>query len=162
MRSGQSYSPKRDLVKVMRRSHTPLRLHYFCGVPILGIFFGLGSQPLTMAQPDTVELAQFREQWKSEVQSRKRSSAAAAEVSEPPRLHSAVLLGTQKAPNSERLHVSAVVPSQNLLSALQIYRDAIQREQNGELDDALLLYRQAFRMVFLITYSTLLVNLKIR
>ena len=115
-----------------------------------------------MAQPDTVELAQFREQWKSEVQSRKRSSAAAAEVSEPPRLHSAVLLGTQKAPNSERLHVSAVVPSQNLLSALQIYRDAIQREQNGELDDALLLYRQAFRMVFLITYSTLLVNLKIR
>jgi F-box protein 9 len=119
-----------------------------------------------MAQPDTVELARFREQWKAEVQSRKRPPAAATAQqgpSEPPRLHSPVLLATQKAPDSERrLHVSTTVPSQNLVSALQFYRDAVQREQNGELDDALLLYRQAFRMVFLITYSTFLVNLKIR
>ncbi len=119
-----------------------------------------------MAQPDTVELAHFREQWKAEVQSRKRPSAVATAQqgpSEPSRLHSVALpVATQKTPDSKRVHVNTAVPSQNLLSALQIYRDAIQREQNGELNDALLLYRQAFRMVFLITYSTFLVNLKIR
>jgi F-box protein 9 len=121
-----------------------------------------------MAQPDTVELAQFRERWKAEVQSRKKPSAVATVQqgpSEPPRLHSATLPATQKTPSSsdsKRVHVNTAAPSQNLLSALQIYRDAVQREQNGELDDALLLYRQAFRMVFLITYSTFLVNLKIR
>ncbi|KAF8892250.1 hypothetical protein BD779DRAFT_1610373 [Infundibulicybe gibba] len=36
--------------------------------------------------------------------------------------------------------------SATLGSALNIYRRAVQHEQRGELDDALLLYRQAFRM----------------
>jgi F-box protein 9 len=32
-------------------------------------------------------------------------------------------------------------------SALNVYRQAVEHEQRGELDDALLLYRQAFRTV---------------
>ena len=32
-------------------------------------------------------------------------------------------------------------------TALTIYRQAVEHEQHGQLDDALVLYRQAFRMV---------------
>lgn len=111
-------------------------------------------------EPDTVELAQFREKWKAEVQNKKKvatASAAQPGPSEP------ALLPTQRhsdpnrispgAAQSGNVHGNTTASSQNLHSALQIYRDAIHREQHGDLDDALVLYRQAFRMVFPITYN---------
>ena len=105
-------------------------------------------------EPDTVELARFREQWRAEVRSRRSAFIdTAAHALDPAHVHPAVLAATHKLPEavpSGRVHENTVVPSQNLLSALQAYREAIHREQNGELEDALLLYRQAFRMVFLI------------
>jgi F-box protein 9 len=39
--------------------------------------------------------------------------------------------------------------------ALEVYRQAIEHEQRGELDEALRLYRQAFRLVCLATCYTL-------
>lgn len=45
---------------------------------------------------------------------------------------------------------SAALPLNPVLgTALNIYRRAVEHEQRSELDDALLLYRQAFRMVIL-------------
>ncbi|KIL69284.1 hypothetical protein M378DRAFT_1054313 [Amanita muscaria Koide BX008] len=83
----------------------------------------------TTSEPDTVELARFRELWKAEVRKRKSPSDFTAE-----------------AIPSGKVHENTTVPSNNLRSALQVYSEAIQREQNGDLDDALQLYRQAFRM----------------
>lgn len=136
------------------------------GVPIPGKFLGLGSH--TAMEPDSVELAQFREQWKAEVQNKRKAVADAAAQpgpSEPSRVHAAVLLATQKHPDPKRISPDAAavygntVSSQKLHSALQFYRDAIHREQNGDLDDALVLYRKAFRLVFSITYDRLSDNL---
>jgi F-box protein 9 len=43
-------------------------------------------------------------------------------------------------------HSSTPLP-RTISSAINIYRQAVEHEQRGDLDDALLLYRQAFRMV---------------
>ena len=117
-------------------------------------------------EPDSVELAQFREQWKAEVQNKRKAATDAAAQpgpSEPSRIHAAA---TQKHPDPERISAQGApavygvtVSSQKLLSALQIYRDAIHHEQNGDLDNALVLYRKAFRLVFSITYNRFLDNL---
>ncbi|KAK2463536.1 hypothetical protein APHAL10511_004287 [Amanita phalloides] len=110
-------------------------------------------------QPDTLELARFREKWKAEVQSRKKAaddSSTQSGSSPPARVHplafapkhldSKLERGSAGAVSIGKVHANMTAPSETLLSALQAYRDAIQREQNGELDDALVLYRQAFRM----------------
>ncbi|KAF8630167.1 hypothetical protein AX15_003112 [Amanita polypyramis BW_CC] len=109
-------------------------------------------------EPDTVELARFREQWKAEVLRKKDAVTASAGTtaqtapSDPARVHPTALtatqkdLGPQRVTLSGKVHENTVVPSQNILSALQVYRNAICCEQNGELEGALLLYRQAFRM----------------
>lgn len=47
------------------------------------------------------------------------------------------------------IYLAATPLPQKLNSALNVYRRAVQREQTGDFDDALLLYRQAFRMVSL-------------
>ncbi|KAM6497125.1 hypothetical protein JOM56_007598 [Amanita muscaria] len=120
----------------------------------------------TTSEPDTVELARFREQWKAEVRKRKNPSdfiASASSSNDQPRpspVSPTVLATTQKleypspkhvslpteAIPSGKVHENTTVPSNNLRSALQVYSEAIQREQNGDLEDALQLYRQAFRM----------------
>ena len=101
------------------------------------------------------ELAQFREAWKAEVQKKKaapttnESPDARLPSSQPPQpepesqpgLSSHTIAGSPVPPITT--HVNA---SRSLGSALEIYRRAIKHEQRGELDDALLLYRQAFRM----------------
>ncbi|KAF8634601.1 hypothetical protein AX17_004190 [Amanita inopinata Kibby_2008] len=124
---------------------------------------------MTDSTSNTVELERFRREWRAEVQRRKAlSQAAAAPISSvkssvaqagpSSNLIPGIVAATQKhlherpAPasastaSSQRVHVNATSPSQSLLSALQIYRQAIQHEQQGELDNALVLYRQAFRM----------------
>jgi F-box protein 9 len=102
------------------------------------------------------ELAQFREAWKAEVQKKKAPpptnespDARLSPSSQPPQpepesqpgLSSHTIAGSPVPPITT--HVNA---SRSLGSALEIYRRAIKHEQRGELDDALLLYRQAFRM----------------
>lgn len=102
-------------------------------------------------QPDSVELAQFREQWRAEAQSRNSAAGTKSGPSESARVHPTILAATRHRAPTEvvplgKIHANTTAPFQNLQSALQVYRDAIRREQNGELDEALVLYRQAFRM----------------
>ena len=122
--------------------------------------------------PDTVELARFREEWKAEVLRKTASGATASSIDSlaqsrpPPGVPPAVLAATPKYLNTKhvstradavpsgKVHVNTTVPSQNLQSALQVYREAVQLEQNGELNDALVLYRQAFRMVCFNFFAT--------
>lgn len=72
---------------------------------------------------ESPELANFREEWRAELDSRKRARRASASL--------IVDEEQGKAPTS----------------ALSVYKQAIQSEQAGDLHQALTLYRQAFRRV---------------
>lgn len=114
---------------------------------------------------DSAELANFREQWKAEVQQRTRpQTTRQPEVSQS--------LGTSssyspiaRSEGSEQSDVSRAIPvvtpaytrehysgntsshtSRSLKSAIETYRLAVQLEQSGDLDEALRLYRHAFRL----------------
>ncbi|OCH87518.1 hypothetical protein OBBRIDRAFT_837296 [Obba rivulosa] len=124
--------------------------------------------------PDSDELARFREEWKAEVR-KKVQPVAHVEPSSHPNavVHDAAPEATKGAPHdveaattspaSPRSPVrafSAVTPagpkyvatdrvaplSRNLRAAVEVYRRAMQFEQESNLDEALRLYRQAFRM----------------
>ena len=94
-------------------------------------------------EQETDELRSFRENWRREVEEKKRlqlsrkdpteTAAALPEQSSTPEASSA-----QGSP-----HHSRVFRSRN--DALEVYSRAVKHEQAGELDDALRLYRQAFR-----------------
>lgn len=121
-------------------------------------------------EPD--ELVHFRREWLAELEKKKSSNGAAtaspdAVVSErrpfvtqssagkPGFPWSASGPSSQNIPGHPFALSNAAISSiehSNILprsnsSALNIYRQAVDHEQRGELDDALLLYRQAFRMV---------------
>ncbi|PFH51804.1 hypothetical protein AMATHDRAFT_141654 [Amanita thiersii Skay4041] len=109
-------------------------------------------------EPDTSELAKFREEWRAEVQQRRTAANLATSHPQPPpsptkpyELKQRTSTTIAAAPSAHetpvpKIYVNATAPSQTHVSALEIYRQAIQHEQQGLLDNALALYRQAFRM----------------
>ncbi|KAG5723678.1 F-box only protein 9 [Termitomyces sp. T112] len=125
-------------------------------------------------EEETNELKRFRQEWLAELRSRKAAASAGAsgtstirndaeEVNSP---HQSSSKAAAEAPGipgalphaigpSSQVIAGSYTPSiylaatslpQKLGSALNVYRRAVEREQSGDLDDALLLYRQAFRM----------------
>ena len=94
---------------------------------------------MVVVEEETDELRRFRESWKRELQERKRLQQSQQDA--PP----AAALPEQLSSTSETssLHHSGVFHSRN--DALEVYSRAVKHEQAGELDDALRLYRQAFR-----------------
>ncbi|PPQ96280.1 hypothetical protein CVT26_005667 [Gymnopilus dilepis] len=74
------------------------------------------------AKEENPELARFRAEWLAELQSRRAAAALN---------------------DGKIVHPQA---STKLQKALNVYRRAVELEQQSELDEALLLYRQAFRM----------------
>lgn len=123
-----------------------------------------------MADPD--ELARFREAWKREVEERSRNGGSQQAPHPKSRTRQLQLSeldydiaedissGTttpQPGPSSETISgaPSVFTPSGHFNSsavptvvrhALSIYKRAVEHEQSGQLDKALALYRQAFRM----------------
>lgn len=122
---------------------------------------------------DTLELAKFRQEWLAELQWRKAElsgtgTAQSTQRSQPP-LSSIKESIVEANENEFARNAAPSVPSRNLArhpalnkdgrmvsssqfskvleSALNIYRRAVAHEQRGEFDQALLLYRQAFRLV---------------
>ncbi|THH03769.1 hypothetical protein EW145_g6022 [Phellinidium pouzarii] len=105
---------------------------------------------------DSSELAKFREQWKAEVRQRKTLDVASSSTSsqDVSAVHEA---REQSTPTASRTEATASYirpnhPSvsahtfKSLSSAVDIYRLAVQHEQSESLDDALRLYRHAFRL----------------
>jgi F-box protein 9 len=91
--------------------------------------------PTSMAD-EPEELVRFREAWRAELEQRKVQpstsiGSSASQDKEPSALDVATSGGVVSAPST---------------SALEIYRRAVQHEQQSQLSDALRLYRQAFRM----------------
>ncbi|KAF8448934.1 hypothetical protein L210DRAFT_3640552 [Boletus edulis BED1] len=123
---------------------------------------------------ESAELRQFREKWKKEVRHRReleeqlvqqhgvRAEPSQHKPSSPethPRSHAsphAVPSGTEAKPptkssfsqgtSQKTLHTSHSPLSGSIARAVEIYRSAVQHEQESDLDDALRLYRQAFRL----------------
>ncbi|OSD04808.1 hypothetical protein PYCCODRAFT_1363596 [Trametes coccinea BRFM310] len=114
------------------------------------------------------ELVRFRQQWLEEVRSKKKapqdpssapsaasSSTAILEASTQPRSPTAPHIAQRRpshdatAPHPAVKKPPPVAPpafGPSLQRAVEVYRKAVQHEQRGELDDALRLYRTAFRM----------------
>jgi F-box protein 9 len=85
---------------------------------------------------ETDELKEFRENWKREVWGMQRASQSSVDP---------VAASPTQAPSPEgRDRTSGRLQLRN--DALDVYARAVQHEQASELDDALRLYRQAFRM----------------
>lgn len=94
---------------------------------------------VTDEEQETDELRNFREKWKREVDEKKRLQQSREDPAEP-----TVALPEQSSiPEASSPHHSGVFRSRN--DALDVYSRAVKHEQVGELDDALRLYRQAFR-----------------
>ena len=109
---------------------------------------------------DNEELSRFREQWKAEVKQRAQAQGAQSLSTKSPPIdsiappnHVPVQPSTTSlpvvTPAYTRAHYSGNTSthvSKSLASALETYRSAVQAEQARDLDEALLLYRQAFRL----------------
>ncbi|KAG6381697.1 hypothetical protein JVT61DRAFT_298 [Boletus reticuloceps] len=123
---------------------------------------------------ESAELRQFREKWKKEVRQRReleeqvaqehgvRAEPSQHKASSPethPRSHAsphAAPSGTEAKPpttwsfsqgaSQKTLHTSHSPLSGSIARAVEIYRSAVQHEQESDLDEALRLYRQAFRL----------------
>lgn len=114
----------------------------------------------------TEELSRFLEDWKTEIRERGRTHAQDTTASSPTKagpssvgLRAATLTPSERV--QQNVSTTLPVPTPNtpiytnsgssstrsgiLSSALANYRLAVQFEQRGQLDDALRLYRQAFR-----------------
>jgi F-box protein 9 len=98
------------------------------------------------------ELVRFREAWKAEVQLKKAAqdspqaptSESASQIHSPP---DGRHRSNSQPTDSDSASVKLASATGTLLaSAVEIYSRAVQHEQRSELDDALRLYRQAFRM----------------
>ena len=119
---------------------------------------------------DTVELARFRHEWLAELQRRKAgtvsgtntAASTSPDSSQPQsskRNGSALEATSSQRPVlghrnltthpalDEHGRTTSSSSSKVLESALKIYRRAVVHEQRSELDQALLLYRQAFHLV---------------
>ncbi len=91
-------------------------------------------------EQETDELRNFRENWKREVDEKKSLQQSRQDLAEPA---AAALPERSSTPEANSPHHSGVFRSRN--DALEVYSRAVKHEQAGELDDALRLYRQAFR-----------------
>jgi len=90
-------------------------------------------------EQETDELRKFRENWKREVEEKKRLPQSRQDPAEPV----AVPPKQSSTPEASSPHHSGVFRTRN--DALGVYSRAVKHEQAGELGDALRLYRQAFR-----------------
>src|SRR6267154_5766860 len=90
-------------------------------------------------EQETDELRNFRENWKRGVDEKKWLQQSRQDPAEP----AAALPEQSPTPEASSPHHSGVFRSRN--DALEVYSRAVKHEQAGELDDALRLYRQAFR-----------------
>lgn len=123
-------------------------------------------------QEEPEELARFREEWRAELARRKALESAKGK--QPETVESGLNQG-ERSTRAQRPHarkasvgdastatgrlvhpaiqdgkVTSAAASPVLNSALGAYRRAVHHEQKGELDAALGLYRQAFRLVRLL------------
>ncbi|KAJ7577044.1 hypothetical protein C8J56DRAFT_972185 [Mycena floridula] len=101
-----------------------------------------------MDAEETEELRRFREEWKKEVQS--RNQPAQSSQSQPLAADPVVTIeprGPIEPGAPTRISsLSTDAPlSKGLQAALTAYRQAVRHEEHGEYDQALVLYRQAFR-----------------
>ncbi|KAG6865162.1 hypothetical protein C0991_004772 [Blastosporella zonata] len=110
------------------------------------------------------ELERFRQEWLAETRSRRAATGGAGTATVPNGVidaqHQSSTKATFNPPEALPLqtsfgpqsifrpssHLAAAPLPPSLESALNIYRKAVQNEQDGNLDNALLFYRQAFRM----------------
>lgn len=122
----------------------------------------------TTAQADSEELARFRQEWLEEVRGKHKTQSSQDAV--PPSSSPSTSNGqtqpqsppghragqrrtsydTTSPPPAARKPATSTTPAATFGPALQraveVYRKAVQHEQKSELDDALRLYRTAFRM----------------
>jgi F-box protein 9 len=110
-------------------------------------------------QPESEDLTKFRQEWLQELRKRKDAPTLDAGTSAPlfPRNLAneaesrSLVKELRNSPDHPLVRNGEIggdedMPS-SLKKALDIYRRAVSHEQTGKLDEALLLYRQAFRMV---------------
>jgi F-box protein 9 len=134
-----------------------------------------GTSDIPAPEQEPTELARFREQWKAEVRERQAATSgaqaqpvpgantAAERAISPARSDAsakpATITNTFSTSRGPATHVVAGAPtvithtshgqshlSPNLAHAVEVYRKAVFHEQHSQLDDALRLYRQAFRL----------------
>jgi F-box protein 9 len=133
-----------------------------------------GTSDILIPDQEPAELARFREQWKAEVRERQAatsgaqtepvtSTSSAERAISPARSDASVKTSTitnaLSASRGPATYVAAGAPtvathashgqshlSPNLVHAVEVYRKAVFHEQQSQLDDALRLYRQAFRL----------------
>jgi len=117
------------------------------------------TQPPGEEEPS--ELVKFREEWLAELRRRKASpdTNVPASVGTPDIPSIPTDSGTSKVPGPSHplpathpaLSRGEILPqshvSTTLENALSFYRQAVEHEQRSDLDQALQLYRQAFRLV---------------
>ena len=104
-------------------------------------------------ESESEELRIFRQQWLQELRGRKQADVVGSTPSLriPPNVGESGDLTTRR--NDHPLVRNGVIQGEDdmpssLKKALDFYRCAVSHEQAGELDEALLLYRQAFRLVY--------------
>lgn len=132
-----------------------------------------GTSDILIPDQEPAELARFREQWRAEVRERQAAttsgaqiepvtgaSTAAARTISPARSDASVKpansLSASRRPatyvvagaSTATTHASHGQShlSPNLARAVEVYRKAVFHEQHSQLDEALRLYRQAFRL----------------
>ncbi|KAG1860684.1 hypothetical protein DFJ58DRAFT_701133 [Suillus subalutaceus] len=134
-----------------------------------------GTSDILAPEQEPAELARFREQWKAEVRERRAAATSGAQTQPVPGANTAAeraisparsdasskpaITNTLSASRGPATHVVAGAPtvithashgqshlSPNLAHAVEVYRKAVFHEQHSQLDEALRLYRQAFRL----------------
>jgi F-box protein 9 len=95
-------------------------------------------------EQETDELRDFRENWKKEVWEKQKlqQGSSQASVANPTTTASS----NQASGPDAKAHTHTLGRLQSRNDALEVYARAVKHEQASELDDALRLYRQAFRM----------------
>ncbi|KAL0065803.1 hypothetical protein AAF712_007106 [Marasmius tenuissimus] len=99
---------------------------------------------------ETDDLKRFREAWREEVRTRKGGPGAGSSKSRDNTTlrtsEDEAASGRSEEDTRPTSHLAAAIASNSTASpAVAIYRQAVVHEQKGELDEALQLYRQAFR-----------------
>ncbi|KAG2157698.1 uncharacterized protein EDB93DRAFT_1238531 [Suillus bovinus] len=135
-----------------------------------------GTSDILAPEQEPAELARFREQWKAEVRERRAATSGTQTQTVPgastaaeraialarsdARTKPTTITNTLSASRGPATHVVAGAPtvtthtashgqshlSPNLAHAIEVYRKAVVHEQHSRLDEALQLYRQAFRL----------------
>lgn len=116
----------------------------------------MSSSPgLPSQEYESSELANFRAEWRAELESRKRARQASASTTNivehalypTPRTRKPTLVAQSHPVITSDGEIIGEKQGKALTSALSVYKQAIQFEQAGDLDQALILYKHAFRMV---------------